>query len=102
MSEVWALCGYEILDSRGQPTLSVVLELTSGVVGRSCVPSGASTGSMEAVELRDGDPQRYAGRGVLRAVEHVNGEIADELRGRSFESLAEVRRSADQARRDAQ
>ncbi len=90
MSEVWALCGYEILDSRGQPTLSVVLELTSGVVGRSCVPSGASTGSMEAVELRDGDPQRYAGRGVLRAVEHVNGEIADELRGRSFESLVEV------------
>jgi enolase len=90
MSEVWALSSYEILDSRGQPTLSVVLELTSGVVGRSSVPSGASTGSKEAVELRDGDPMRYAGRGVQRAVGHVNGEIADELRGRNFESLLEI------------
>jgi enolase len=67
----------------------VVLELTSGVVGTSGVPSGASTGSKEAVELRDGDLTRYAGRGVLRAVEHINGEVAWDLRGREFASLAD-------------
>lgn len=83
------LSAYEILDSRAQPTISVVLELTSGVVGTSGVPSGASTGSKEAVELRDGDLTRYAGRGVLRAVEHINGEVAWDLRGREFASLAD-------------
>jgi enolase len=89
MIELKSLSAYEILDSRAQPTISVVLELTNGAVGRSGVPSGASTGSKEAVELRDGDPMRYAGRGVLRAVEHINGRVADELRGRDFASLAD-------------
>jgi enolase len=87
--EVKNLSAYEILDSRAQPTISVVLELTSGVVGTSGVPSGASTGSKEAVELRDGDLTRYAGRGVLRAVEHINGEVAWDLHGREFASLAD-------------
>jgi enolase len=87
--EVKALSAYEILDSRAQPTISVVLELTSGVVGTSGVPSGASTGSQEAVELRDGDLMRYAGRGVLRAIEHINGEVARYLHGRDFAALAD-------------
>ena len=89
MIEVKDISAFEILDSRAQPTISVVLELTSGAVGKSSVPSGASTGSKEAVELRDGDPMRYAGRGVLRAVEHINGKVADPLRGRDFASLAD-------------
>lgn len=69
----------EILDSRGNPTLEVEVELESGVVGRAAVPSGASTGEHEAVELRDGDKSRYGGKGVLKAVENVNDKIADEL-----------------------
>ncbi len=69
----------EILDSRGNPTLEVEVELESGVVGRAAVPSGASTGEHEAVELRDGDKSRYNGKGVLKAVENVNDKIADEL-----------------------
>ena len=89
MIEVKAISAFEILDSRAQPTISVELELTSGVVGRSSVPSGASTGSMEAVELRDGDPMRYAGRGVLCAVEHINDKVAEHMRGRDFASLAD-------------
>ncbi len=89
MIEVKALSAYEILDSRAQPTISVVLELTDGSVGRSGVPSGASTGSKEAVELRDGDRTRYGGRGVQHAVQHVNGPIAEHLRGRDFSTLAE-------------
>lgn len=69
----------EILDSRGNPTLEVEVELESGVIGRAAVPSGASTGEHEAVELRDGDKSRYGGKGVLKAVENVNDKIADEL-----------------------
>lgn len=69
----------EILDSRGNPTLEAVVQLRGGAVGRAAVPSGASTGAHEAVERRDGDPQRYLGRGVLQAVQAVNGEIADAL-----------------------
>lgn len=80
----------EILDSRGRPTLSVTVELADGVVASAGVPSGASTGTREAVELRDGDKARFGGAGVLNAVGHVNGEIADFLVGRSFGSLAEV------------
>lgn len=80
----------EVLDSRGRPTVAVSLTLADGAVGTAGVPSGASTGSREAVELRDGDHSRFAGAGVLRAVEHVNGEIADLLRGRSWSSLGEV------------
>src|SRR5581483_9040004 len=66
----------EILDSRGTPTLEVEVRLHDGSFGRAAVPSGASTGSHEAHELRDGDPKRYGGKGVLKAVENVNGEIA--------------------------
>ncbi len=71
----------EILDSRGNPTIEVDVELENGVIGRAAVPSGASTGEHEAVELRDGDKARYLGKGVLNAVEHVNGTIAEELTG---------------------
>lgn len=74
--DVW---GREILDSRGNPTLEVEVQLESGVIGRAAVPSGASTGEHEAVELRDGDKNRYNGKGVLKAVENVNEKIADEL-----------------------
>jgi enolase len=73
--------GREILDSRGNPTVEVDVVLADGTLGRAAVPSGASTGINEAVELRDGDKQRYGGKGVLRAVEAVNGEIAAALLG---------------------
>jgi enolase len=73
--------GREILDSRGNPTVEVEVLLSGGATGRAGVPSGASTGEREALELRDADPKRYGGKGVLRAVENVNGEIADELLG---------------------
>ena len=69
----------EILDSRGNPTVEAEVSLVEGAMGRAAVPSGASTGEHEAVELRDGDSQRYLGKGVLRAVEYVNGEIAEAL-----------------------
>jgi enolase len=75
------ITGREILDSRGNPTIEVDVELENGVVGRAAVPSGASTGENEAVELRDGDKMRYNGKGVLNAVEHVNNTIAEELTG---------------------
>ena len=71
----------EILDSRGNPTVEVEVELDSGIVGYAAVPSGASTGAHEAVELRDGDKKRYGGKGVLKAVENVNGPILQELEG---------------------
>ena len=71
----------EVLDSRGNPTVEVDVYLETGDMGRAIVPSGASTGAHEAVELRDGDKSRYGGKGVLQAVENVNGEIADELMG---------------------
>ncbi len=76
-----AIHGREILDSRGNPTLEVEVLLSGGASGRAGVPSGASTGTREALELRDGDKKRYGGKGVLRAVGHVSGEIADELSG---------------------
>jgi enolase len=78
----------EILDSRGNPTVEVDVELESGIVGRAAVPSGASTGEHEAVELRDGDKARYGGKGVLNAVEHVNNTLSGELTG--FEALDQV------------
>src|SRR3954465_2157720 len=74
--------GREVIDSRGNPTVEVEVWLESGAHGRAAVPSGASTGTREAVELRDGDKNRYGGKGVLNAVAAVNGEIADALRGR--------------------
>ncbi|MDO8793545.1 MAG: phosphopyruvate hydratase [Vicinamibacterales bacterium] len=77
--------GREILDSRGNPTVEVEVELGGGATGRAGVPSGASTGEREALELRDGDKGRYLGKGVTRAVSHVNGEIAAALTGREFD-----------------
>ena len=73
----------EILDSRGNPTVEVEVTTKSGVMGRAAVPSGASTGENEALELRDGDKQRYGGKGVLKAVENVNTKIAPALKGMS-------------------
>ena len=70
----------EILDSRGNPTVEVEVTLDNGVMGRASVPSGASTGENEALELRDGDKQRYCGKGVLKAVENVNNVIAPALK----------------------
>lgn len=81
MSAIVDIIGREILDSRGNPTVECDVLLESGAMGRAAVPSGASTGSREAVELRDNDPQRYLGKGVLRAVENVNTEIAEALIG---------------------
>jgi enolase len=81
--------GREILDSRGNPTVEVEVTASTGHVGRADVPSGASTGSREALELRDGDPRRYGGKGVRRAVEHVNGEIAQTVVGMALGGLEE-------------
>jgi enolase len=79
MSVIESIVAREILDSRGNPTVEVDVLLESGAMGRACVPSGASTGEYEAVELRDGDKSRYLGKGVLKACENVNDEIAPEL-----------------------
>ena len=79
--EIQNVHGREILDSRGNPTVEVEVELEYGIIGRACVPSGASTGENEALELRDGDKKRYCGKGVLKAVENVNTKIAPELIG---------------------
>jgi len=81
MSSIKHIHAREILDSRGNPTLEAEVTLSSGHVGRAAVPSGASTGSKEAVELRDGDKTRYMGKGVSKAVANVNGAIADALKG---------------------
>ena len=82
--------GREILDSRGNPTVEVDVILDSGAWGRAAVPSGASTGTREAVELRDADPNRFLGRGVSKAVQHVNGEISQTLVGMDAVAQAEV------------
>jgi enolase len=88
--QVEQVTALEILDSRGRPTLEVTVQLAGGTTGIAGVPSGASTGSREAVELRDGDEGRYGGSGVAGAVANVNGEIAELVTGRKAESLAEV------------
>jgi enolase len=80
--------GREILDSRGNPTVEVDVTLEGGVMGRAAVPSGASTGEREALELRDGDKGRYLGKGVRKAVANVNGELASALEGKSFDQRA--------------
>ncbi|MGO9677137.1 MAG: phosphopyruvate hydratase [Candidatus Sulfotelmatobacter sp.] len=79
MTNIAAIIGREVLDSRGNPTVEAEVQLLNGAIGRAIVPSGASTGEHEAVELRDGDNTRFLGKGVLKAVENVNGEIADAL-----------------------
>jgi len=81
MSAIVDIVGREILDSRGNPTVECDVLLESGVMGRAAVPSGASTGSREAIELRDGDQARYLGKGVLKAVEHINTEISESVLG---------------------
>ena len=81
MSAIKSITGLEVMDSRGNPTVEAVVTLESGAKGRALVPSGASTGKREAVELRDGDKSRYLGKGVLNAVANVNGELAAALKG---------------------
>ena len=81
MSAIVDIIGREILDSRGNPTVECDVLLESGVMGRAAVPSGASTGSREAIELRDGDPKRYFGKGVLQACENINTEISEAIMG---------------------
>jgi enolase len=82
MATIADIRGYEVLDSRGNPTVMAEVELADGQVGTACAPSGASTGSREALELRDGDKSRYLGKGVLKAVANVNGPIRDVLLGK--------------------
>jgi len=93
MTAITDIIGREILDSRGNPTVEVDVLLESGVVGRAAVPSGASTGAHEAVELRDGDKRRYGGKGVRRAVDAVNGEIFDALSGFDAEDQSGIDRT---------
>src|ERR1700746_4091702 len=81
MSAIVDIIGREILDSRGNPTVECDVLLESGTMGRAAVPSGASTGSREAIELRDGEAGRYGGKGVLKAVEHINTEISEAIMG---------------------
>ena len=92
-SEILSVEGRESLDSRGNPTVEGEVGLASGAFGRAAVPSGASTGELEAVELRDGDKKRYLGKGVSKAVEHVNGEIAQALMGRDPIDQIEIDRT---------
>jgi len=92
MAKIRDVRGYEILDSRGNPTVGARVELESGAAGFAAVPSGASTGTREAVELRDKDPKRYGGKGVLKAVGHVNGTLRDLLRGREANDQADIDR----------
>lgn len=92
MSEIIAVYGRQILDSRGNPTVEVDVVAASGAVGRAAVPSGASTGEHEAVELRDGDASTYMGKGVLKAVQNINNILAEEVRGMNVQD----QRSIDQ------
>src|SRR5260370_42204185 len=92
MSTVSTMHGRQVFDSRGRPTVEVEVVLADGTMGRASVPSGASTGTHEAHELRDGDETMFGGLGVLAAVSNVNGEIAEALRGHD---------AADQAGSDA-
>ncbi len=93
MSSIVDVIAREILDSRGNPTVEVDVLLESGIIGRAAVPSGASTGSKEAIELRDGDAQRYNGKGVLRAVESVNTEICEAIIGLDAEDQTFIDRT---------
>ena len=90
MSTIISVHAREILDSRGNPTIEADVTLSSGAAGRAAVPSGASTGEHEAVELRDGDPKRYGGKGVLKAVANVEGEIAKRVNGFDVEDQGKL------------
>ncbi|MEG2912430.1 MAG: phosphopyruvate hydratase, partial [Pseudomonas sp.] len=81
MAKIVDIKGREVLDSRGNPTVEADVLLDNGIIGSACAPSGASTGSREALELRDGDKSRYLGKGVLKAVANINGPIRDLLLG---------------------
>jgi len=90
MTKIQKLTALEILDSRGNPTVMVSVALNNGIIASACVPSGASTGLREAVELRDGDAKRYGGKGVLNAVANVNKSIAPKLKGKSPHAQKEI------------
>src|SRR6266436_1217577 len=90
MTAIVDIIGREILDSRGNPTVEVDVVLADGTRGRAAVPSGASTGAHEAVELRDGDKVRYQGKGVQKAVAAVNGEIFDAIGGMEAEGQSKI------------
>ncbi len=90
MGQIVNVHAREIIDSRGNPTIECEVTLASGIMGRAAVPSGASTGAHEALELRDGDKNRYLGKGVLKAVENVNNIIAKELIGMSAFDQVEI------------
>src|SRR5579863_7866459 len=83
MSKIKSIHALEILDSRGNPTVEAIVTTDTGFVGKAAVPSGASTGEHEAIELRDKDKKRYAGKGVLKAVSHINGTLAKLLTGQN-------------------
>ena len=101
MSRIADVHGRQVLDSRGNPTVEVDVRLESGALGRAVVPSGASTGVHEAVELRDGGAE-WGGKGVTQAVANVNGELADAVRGRDAADQEGARPRADRARRHAE
>ena len=90
MKEIQEIKGREVLDSRGNPTVEVEVVLRHGITGRAIVPSGASTGIYEALELRDGDKKRYGGKGVKKAVKHVNENIAKALCGTDVTKQQEI------------
>lgn len=90
MAIITNIIGREILDSRGMPTVEAEITLNNSFCARAAVPSGASTGTKEALELRDGDNERYSGKGVLKAISHINGEIKDKLLGGSFNDSTEI------------
>jgi len=92
MALIQHIRGFEILDSRGNPTVAAEVVLADGSRGFAASPSGASTGAREAIELRDGDPKRYFGKGVIKAVGHVNGELNAALVGRAVEDQAALDR----------
>ena len=102
MTAIVDIIGREILDSRGNPTVEVDVVLEDGSMGRAAVPSGASTGAHEAVELRDGDKKRYLGKGVQKAVAAVNGEIFDALGGMDAEQQVQIDETMIDARRHAE
>ena len=90
MSEIVKIIAREIMDSRGNPTVEADVYLASGAMGRGCAPSGASTGSREALELRDGDKGRYLGKGVTKAVANIDGAIQAALKGKNAYNQAEI------------
>ncbi len=93
MAIITNIIGREILDSRGMPTVEAEITLNNSFCARAAVPSGASTGTKEALELRDGDNNRYLGKGVLKAINHINGEIKDKILGGSFNDSTEIDQS---------